>query len=604
MADLEREQQLAATRLDRSMVLRLARLVWPARGRLLVVVIGQLAMVATIIIRPWFFGKGIDAGLVATDAGNWQANVPLLVWLALGVTATWVVRFALVAGIEYLAGTIAIDVLNDLRRRVAVHVHRLSVRYFDLTKVGRIVSRADRDVDHLEPLIIYGPPTLAGMILRTGGATVMLLWIAPTIFWWLLPLLPVLALFMMLFKRTGTALWARVAEVRSQVTGHLVETINGVAVIQQGVFERENRGRYDKLLSELDKRAIRGSFGWSWFMPLTFFIFTVGLCGVLLMGGASVAREELTLGEMTQCIFYVFLFLGPLMELGDLFERGATAAASAQRIFLLLDTKPEVVDADDPRHLEQVRGELIFDRVRFGYDPDNHDDIVLPEFSLTVQPGETVAIVGPTGHGKSTVVQLLARFYDVHTGRIMVDGVDIRDLAQADLRRHIAVVLQDNVLFSGDVLSNLRSGRPDASDEELIAACRELGADHVLERLPQGYHTEVGPEGNHLSQGQRQLVCLVRAFLADPSVLVLDEATSAVDVHTERRIQRAMRRLVSGRTAIIVAHRLATVRDADRIILLRDGAIVESGSHTELLARDGAYAELYRAYERGQGLDG
>jgi ABC-type multidrug transport system fused ATPase/permease subunit len=417
------------------------------------------------------------------------------------------------------------------------------------------------------------------------------------LFWSLIGLVPALLLAMVAFQRLGMRLWARVAEAKSHVTAHLVETVGGVRVIQQTAQEQPNRAHYKKLLHELDRTAIRGAWGWGWFQPYAALLFTAGIAILVVVGGIGLQRDELTMGQLTQAVFYIFVFLGPLQELGDLFERFATGAASAQRVFLLLDTAPEVIDPVTPLQLTEVHGEVSFDHVTFGYDPARP---VIHDLSLTIPAGEVLAIVGPTGHGKSTLVQLLSRFYDVQQGAVRLDGHDVRSVAQQDLRRHVGVVLQDNILFSGSVLDNLRLARPSATDDELIAAAKALGADDVLERLSASWQTEVGPMGAHLSHGQRQLVCLVRAYLADPAVLVLDEATSAVDIHTESRIQHALRRLSHGRTAIIIAHRLATIRDADRIAVVRDGRVVEIGDHRTLMAQSGAYAQLYQAYEQGE----
>ena len=328
---------------------------------------------------------------------------------------------------------------------------------------------------------------------------------------------------------------------------------------------------------------------------------------VLLLrhGAAGIAAGTLTVGQLAQSLFYVHLFLGPLQELNELFERYSSGAASAQRIFLLLDTEPEIVDPPTPLLPQSTRsqraGTVDFDHVQFRYDP-HAERAVIHDFSLHIPAGQVLAIVGPTGHGKSTLVQLLTRLYDVQHGSVRLDGQDVRDYAQHSLRRSIGLVLQDNVLFAGSVLDNLRLAAPHASDPELVLAARALGADEVLERLPQGYQTEVGALGAFLSHGQRQLVCLVRAYLSNPAVLVLDEATSAVDLHTERRIQSAFRRLCEGRTAIIIAHRLSTIRDADRIAVVWDGRLAEVGNHQTLLGQKGRYAQLYQAYEAASAL--
>jgi len=599
MSELAREEDLAGKLLDRRVVRRLFAMLGPYRRRILLVLGCELALVSTIAVRPWFFAHAIDHGFLrAADGSITGIATGLVLLLGFGIAALWAVRFAIDALSEVQSGSVAIDLLADLRRRIAEHVHRLSVGYFDRTRVGRVVARADRDVETLEPLLIDGLPQLAATGLRFAVACTLLGVIAPDILWRLLLVAPVLLGAIWLFKQAGTALWGRVAEAKSRVTAHLVESIQGVGVIQQAVAEEHNRTRYRSELHALDRRMVTSAFGWAWFPPFTFVLFTVGLAIALLQGGSEVAAGSLTLGEMTQCVFYVFLFLGPLMELGDLFERAADAGAAARRIFLLLDTPAEVVDRDEAHELDAVRGDLRFEDERFAYRADT--PVVLPDFSLHIPAGQTCAVVGPTGHGKSTMVQLLARFYDVQGGAVRIDGHDVRDCTQRSLRRHVGIVLQDNVLFSGSVLDNLRVARPQARDEELIAACHDLGADHVLERLPAGYHTEVGSEGSALSHGCRQLVCLVRAYLADPAVLVLDEATSAIDLYTERRLQRALRRLVAGRTAVIIAHRLATVRDADRIVVIRDGAVAEDGDHASLVAAGGVYADLYAAYREGE----
>ncbi len=589
MSDLETEEDLARRKLDRralGRLLALARPVWP----LLAAMTGiQLVLVLSIFLRPWFIGETIDHGVVAGPTG------PTVAWglvtaMGLGLAAAWLARFGLAGAAQWFAGQAAARVLGDLRRALFAHVQRLDVAYFDRTRAGRIISRADRDVDALEPLVVNGPPEALSMLMRMIGAAAFLAWVDLRFVLALIVPVLLLAAGMAVFHRLGTQLWARTAEFKSRMTAHLVESLAGVVVVQGCVAERAGRERFAGLLRDLDRSAVRGAWGWGWFAPFSSVLWAVGIAGVLWIGMDDVAAGTLTPGQLTQCLFYVILFLGPVQELGDLVEKAATAIASGQRIFLLLDTPAgERAGGHDPGRL---RGHLRLEGVRFAYVPGRD---VLHGIDLDIPPGQRLAVVGATGCGKSTLVQLLNRFYAPTAGRILVDGHDLAELDARALRRQVGVVLQDQALFSGTVLDNLRIAKPDADDAALAAAVRALGADDVLDRLPHGLRTPVGPGGARLSHGQRQLVCLARAFIADPAVLILDEATSAVDLHTETRIRQALRRLCAGRTALIIAHRLATVDDCERIVVMEAGAIVEDGAPAALRTAGGIFARMHRA---------
>ncbi len=596
MSDLDVEEDLAKKSLDRATLLRLWGLMKSVRWLLISVMVVSTFLILCVFARPYFIEWAIDYGIITSEDDAISTDLDWLLLMAAGLVGIWVGRFGAFIASRYLAGVMAFKILNDVRRQLFDHVHSLSMRFFDKTKVGRIVSRADSDVNHMEMAVIEGPVLIYTTLVRFILASTVLYIYSPRVLFALAPIVPVLAGSMFLFHKIGTALYAKITEARSRVTAHLVETIGGIRILQQLAQEKHNRGEYEEKLNYLDLRVWRGALGWSWFFPFILILFMGGLCIVIWQGGTALREGELTIGEFTTCTFYVFLFLGPLADLGMLYEHLARGIASAQRIFLLLDTEAEIVDDGEAYDLKEVKGELEFKDVRFAY---NEGEWVLHGVNLQVPAGQNLAIVGPTGHGKSTMVQLLARFYDIQEGTISIDGHDISKVTQASLHKNVGVVLQDNILFTGSILDNLRLAKQDATDEELIKACKDLKADEVIERLPNKYETQVGARGDQLSHGQRQLVCLVRAYLADPAVLVLDEATSSIDVYTEQQVQKALWRLCEGRTAIIIAHRLATIRDADSIIVINEGNIVEQGKHQELVDSGGKYAELYESYKKG-----
>jgi ATP-binding cassette subfamily B protein len=595
LSDIQLEELLAKTSLERGMFMRLLPLLAPVKKWVIGAIIIEALLVAAIFMRPWLVSYLIDNGFIrSTDAIN--VNYDIIFWTAIAFTLTWAARFVLAGFGQYFGGRAAIHVINELRIRVFTHVQKLSVGYFDRTKAGRITARADSDVNALEPLLIQGPPELLSALLRCVVAGVMLWLISPLLFASVVAIVPIMAIATAIFKKISQRNWGIVAENRSRFTAHLVETVAGVRVIKQNAYESINQKRYYTLVDNFNKALVHGNIRASWFAPFTAILTTAAMAVLLVVGGRGVALDQITMGQLAASLFYVFIFLAPLQELSDLFERYANGSACAQRIFLLLDTQPEILDPENPQPLPKVEGHVSFNQVKFSYVP-NAKQWVIDDLNLHLPAGEVLAIVGPTGHGKSTLVQLLTRFYDVNDGSVTIDGINVKDLRQTDLRRHVGVVLQDNVLFSGSILENLRLAAPQASDEELIAAAEALDAHELLAALPEGYQTQVGPLGSLLSHGQRQLVCLVRAYLANPAILVLDEATSAVDVKTERRLQIALRRLCEGRTAIIIAHRLSTIRDADRIAVIREGKVVELGKHDELIGAKGFYASLYKAYE-------
>ena len=595
ISDLQIEENLAKTSIHRGMLSRLIPLIYPIRYLILALIAVEILQVLSIFVRPWAVKYILDHGFQKV-AGNIVLHQSIILTALCILAVSWICRFALASVSKYLSGRAALRVINDLRRRLFQHIQSLNIGYFDRTKAGRIISRADRDVETLEPVLIQGPPELLSAILRCGLASVLLWNIYPPFFWCLFATLPILFLMTAIFKKSSQKHWGRVAEERSRFTAHLVETVNGAKIIQQLNYTDTNQSRYQDLLKDFNDSIIYGSKRTSWFAPFTGLLSTIATAGFIVIGSYAYSDGIISIGQFAESIFYVFLFLAPLQELTDLFERYANGAACAQRIFLLLDTQSAIQEQSNAVKLEQLNGHIRFQAVDFAY---THKP-VLQNFNLDIEAGTVVAIVGPTGHGKSTMAQLLTRFYEPQQGSIFLDRYPLQDIHLNSLRKHVSIVLQDNVLFSGTILDNLRLVRPNISDQELCQAIEDLGADEILQQLPQGYFTEVGTLGKNLSHGQRQLVCLVRAYLVNPKVLILDEATSAIDIYTEQKIQYALRRLCQNRTCIVIAHRLSTIREADKIVVIENGAVVEQGSHDQLIQQQSAYFQLYQSYLQNQ----
>lgn len=559
---------------------------WPFVFAMLLIMISAAASVA----GPYLVKVALDGGLGAGSLSVLRQAVIAYLLLAL-------VQWAATYGRVNIMARVGQSIILDLRTSLFEHLQKLSLSFYNRYSVGRVITRVINDVGVLREFLTWAVLAMARDIVALVGIVVAMLAMDLRLSLITFTVLPIMLAVTIAFRRRARENYRQVRSAISWVNSVLAENINGVRVVQAFSRQDTNYAYYHDTVNHnnltANLRTVRIA---SAYPSIIDFLGTVATALVVWLGGSAVVGETITPGILVAFILYIDRFFEPIRDLSRRYDTFQSTMAGGERIFGLLDTPVEVQDAPGAIELPVIRGEVVFDHVSFHYsdDPAGVQSPVLQDINLHVQPGETVALVGETGAGKSTLVKLISRFHDPVEGSLRIDGYDLRQVTQASLRRQMGIVLQDPFLFNGTVAENIHFGRLEASDKEVEAVARAVGAHDFITNLSQGYHTSVEEGGVLLSVGQRQLISFARALLADPRVLILDEATSSVDTHTERIIQEALSRLLRGRTSFVIAHRLSTVVNADRIVVIEGGRIVEQGTHSELLTLGGVYYQLYR----------
>ncbi len=576
--------------LDIRLITRLLRHTRPYAAKrnalLAMVVIRSIQLPLLAGILSWVIGEAIASG-------NWTMTV----WGAVGFAVLAIITQVCFHFRRRWADELGESVVYDLRNDIFKHLQTMPMGFFNRTKLGRIISRTTTDV---EAVRVGVQEVLFVSMVQIGQALIaaaFMIWYDWFLFLTMLFLVPLIVALNRYFHRRLSKAYRELQESFSRITSNLAESVSGIRVTQGYVQQDRSSEIFDELVEDHSIYNINAARNRGLYLPALEINAQLFIAlGVILIGGYRVL--ELGVTEISALVgFFIMsqLFFQPVVTIGQMYDQALTAMAGAERVFNLLDTEPDWTDPPDAVDLPPIEGRVEFDRITFSYEPGRP---VLREVSFKAEPGQSIALVGATGSGKTTIVNLIAKFYLPDEGQVLVDGYDLRQVSSRSLHRQMGVVLQSNFLFTGSIMENIRMARPEASDEQVIEAARQLDCLDVFETLADGLHTDVGEGGTNLSLGQRQLVCFARAMLADPRILILDEATSAVDTMTEARVQKALSVLIKGRTSFIVAHRLSTIRHADQVLVLEAGRIIERGSHLQLLAAGGTYANLYRRFIR------
>lgn len=562
---------------------------------ILVVILFAAASAALSVMGPKILGNvttEIFSGVMAKIKGTGSIDFTYIAKIMIKVLIIYLASalFAYIQG--WIMSGVSMKVSYNLRKELSEKINRLPLRYFDNTNHGEVLSRITNDVDTLSQTLNQSLGQIITSVTTVIGVFVMMLSISWKMTLVTVLMLPISTILIIMIAGRSQKYFKQQQDYLGNVNGHVEEMYSGHLVMKAFNGEEKSIEKFDKLNGQLYGSAWKSQFLTSIMMPLMNFVGNLGYVAICILGGYLAAKGSITVGDVQAFMQYVRQFNQPISQIANISNILQQTAASAERVFEFLDEEEEVEDIENPVKLEKVEGRVEFKNVNFGYNPEK---IIINDFSAKFAPGQRIAIVGPTGAGKTTIVKLLMRFYDVNEGAILVDDHDIRDFTRGDLRSMFGMVLQDTWLYNDTIMENIRYGRLDATDEEVIKAAKAAHVDSFVHTLPNGYKMVLNEDATNVSQGQKQLLTIARAILADPKILILDEATSSVDTRTEVQIQKAMENLMKDRTSFIIAHRLSTIRDADLILVMNHGDIVEQGKHEELLEKGGVYANMYNS---------